>query len=142
MSRRKSSAGQRWPSPQSSRRSEPASRRANHALPNCSRRCAPHLRLERPRAQVRGDVEARVDVAEVVDRARLDLQRVAEQLDVARPHRGQVVRRVELELVEELRAVAPHEEEEVRRALGCELGRPREVEPAREPHRIVDEVLA
>src|SRR5215211_708450 len=44
------------------------------------------LRLERPRAQVRRDVEAGVDVAEVVGRARLDLQRVAEDLDVARLH--------------------------------------------------------
>src|SRR5213079_664164 len=38
----------------------------------------PELRLERPRAQVAGHVEARVDVAEVVGRRGLDLQRVAE----------------------------------------------------------------
>src|SRR6058998_3604407 len=41
------------------------------------------LRFERPRAQVAGDVEARVDVGQVVGRGGLDLQRVAEQLDVA-----------------------------------------------------------
>ena len=47
---------------------------------------------------------------------------------------------MELELVQELRAVAPHEEEEVRGALGGELGGAREVEAAREPHRVVDQV--
>src|ERR1043165_4158347 len=83
----------------------------------------PQLRLERPRAQVCGDVEARVDVAEVVDGARLDLQRIPEQLDVARTHRRQVGGGVELELVEELRAVPADEEERVRGSLGCEVGR-------------------
>ena len=45
------------------------------------------LRLERPGAQVVRRVEAVVDVREIVGVARVDLQRVAEQLDVARPHR-------------------------------------------------------
>ena len=52
----------------------------------------PELRLERPRAQVAGDVEARVDVGEVVGRGGLDLQRVAEQLDVAVRELRRVVR--------------------------------------------------
>ena len=99
------------------------------------------MRLKRPRAQVRRDVEARVDVPEIVDRARLDLQRLAEQLDIARPHRGHVVRLVELELVHELRAVAADEEQEVRGAFGREGLRAREVEPPREPRGIVRQVL-
>src|SRR5205085_4644361 len=88
----------------------------------------PHLRLEGPRAEVRGDVEAGVDVPKVVGGARLDLQGVAEQLDVARGELRHVVGGVELALVQELRAVAADEVEEARRALGGELVRPREVE--------------
>src|SRR5579872_1154124 len=102
--------------------------------------CA-QLRLERPRAEVRRDVEARVDVAEVVGRARLDLQRVGEQLDVPRAHRLDVVRRVELELVLQLRRVAAYDEQEQRGAVGSERLGTREVEPPRQPHGIVGEVL-
>src|SRR6266536_726964 len=47
----------------------------------------PQLRLERPRAQVRVDVEARIDVGQVVRGAGLDLGRVSEELDVAPRHR-------------------------------------------------------
>src|SRR5581483_565899 len=88
------------------------------------------LRLERPGADVLGDVEPGIDVAEVVGVARLDLQRVAEDLDVAAAYGRDVRRLVELELVEQLRAVPPHEVEERSRALGNELGRARHVETA------------
>src|ERR671936_76378 len=87
------------------------------------------LRLERPRAQVCGDVEAGVDVAEVVRRARLDLQRVAEDLDVAQPHRRHFVGAVELEFVQDLAAIAAHEVQEARRAFEREVVRARKVEP-------------
>src|SRR6266540_1651412 len=90
------------------------------------------LRLERPRAQVRGHVEARVDVAEVVGRARLDLQGVSEQLDVAWLQCGRVVGGVELQLVQQLRAVAADEIEQSGRALRRELLRPRHVEAPEE----------
>ena len=45
------------------------------------------LRLERPRAEVAGDVEAAVDVVEVALRVDRELQRVGEELGVAAPHR-------------------------------------------------------
>ena len=138
---RSSSAVGFCPSDQSSRRSEPASLRVNHALPNFSRRIRAELRLERPRAEVLRGVEAVVDVGEVVGVARRHLQRVGEQLDVAPAHRGHVGGGVELDLVQELRAVAPHEPEQLRRALGGELGRAREVEAARQPHRVDGQVL-
>src|SRR6266540_802801 len=48
------------------------------------------LRLERPRAQVRVDVETGVDIGEVVRRAGFDLGRAPEQLDVSARHRGGV----------------------------------------------------
>ena len=72
---------------------------------------------------------------------RLDLRRVGEQLDVSRPHRGQIVGGVELELVEELRAVAADEPEELRGAFRGELVRAREVEPSLEPDRVGGQVL-
>src|SRR3990167_8834133 len=95
------------------------------------------LRLEGPRAEVRRDVEAGVDVAQVVRRARLDLQRVGEELDVAGLERAGVARGVELELVEELRRVAAHEPEELQRAIAREALRVGEVEAAREPGGVV-----
>ncbi len=48
---------------------------------------------------------------------------------------------MELELVQELRRISAHEEEKTRGALRGELCRPRKVEPPREPHRVVREVL-
>ena len=109
-----SSAVGRWPSDQSSRRSEPALALREPGRAELLAEVALQLRLERPRADVLGAVEAGVDVAEVVGRARLDLQRVAEDLDVAGLHRPRVVGDVELELVEHLRAVAADEVEEAR----------------------------
>ena len=102
---------------------------------------ARHLRRERPRAQVRRHVIARVDVGEVVRRARLDLERVAEDLDVAVAHRAHVRRRMELDLVEQLRAVAADEVEELHGSLGREDVGPREAEHAREPGAVVDQVV-
>ena len=87
----------------------------------------PELRLERPRAQVAGDVEARVDVSEVVGRGGLDFQRVAEQLDVAIRELRRIVGLVELDLVQQLRRVAAHHVQELGHALALELVRPREV---------------
>ena len=100
-----------------------------------------HLRLERPRPQVVGRVEAVVDVGEIVGVARVHLQRVAEQLDVARPHRGDVADRVELDLVEELRAVPAQEPQELRRAFRRELVRAREVESPVQPRRVDRQML-
>ena len=48
---------------------------------------------------------------------------------------------MELELVEELRRVAAHHVEELRRPLDLEVLRLREVEPLREPRRIVGQML-
>ena len=129
------------PSAQRSVRSRPASRRLNQSLPNSSRRklviCAANAHARR----YDGDVVARVDVGEIVRRARLDLERVAEQLDVAAAHLRRIGRRVELELVEQLRAVAADVEEQLHGALGRERLRSREVEHAAQPGAIVDQVV-
>src|ERR671937_1589490 len=101
----------------------------------------PQLCLERPRAQVRVDVEAGVDVGEVVRRARLDLRRVAEQLDVPLRHRVGLAVGEELELVEQLRRVPADEEEQPHHSLGRVLVGPWEVEAPREPGRLVGQVL-
>src|SRR6476646_5668997 len=86
------------------------------------------LRLDRPRAQVAGDVEARVDVGKVVGGGGLDLQRIAEQLDIAVRELRRVVRRVELDLVQELRRVAAHHVQALGHAFDLEVLRSREVE--------------
>src|SRR5947209_1056964 len=64
------------------------------------------LRLERPRTEVAGHVEAAVDVVEVALGVDGQLQRVAEDLEVALPHRRHGVGLEELDLVEQLRRVA------------------------------------
>src|SRR6188768_2232310 len=99
------------------------------------------LGLERPRAQVAGDVEARVDVREIIRRGRLDLQRVPEDLHVAVRELRRVVGLVELELVQKLRRVAAHHVQELRHALALELVGAREVEAPRQPGRVVGQVL-
>ena len=71
-----SSAVGPWPSDQSSRSRSPASRRANQSLPNSRAQEVAQLRLERPRAEVAGDVERAVDVVEVALGVRRELQRV------------------------------------------------------------------
>ena len=78
---------------------------------------------------------------EVVGRARLDLERVAEDLDVAALHLRRVGRGVELDLVEQLRAVAANVEEKLHRTLRCEGLGPWKVEHAREPGAVVDQVV-
>ena len=78
---------------------------------------------------------------EVVGRARLDLQRVAEQLDVAAAHLRRVLGRVELDLVEQLGRVAADEEEELDGAFGRERLRAGEVEHAAEPGTVVDQMV-
>src|SRR6476619_6697491 len=67
----------------------------------------PQLCLEGPRAKVLRRIEAVVDVAEVVGRCRLDLRGIGEEIHVPGLQRGQILGSVELELVQELRAVAP-----------------------------------
>ena len=67
-SRSSSSAVGRWPSAHSSRRSEPASRWANQSLPNRSRRWSRSWASKAHERRYDGDVEARVDVGEVVRR--------------------------------------------------------------------------
>src|SRR5438445_6528866 len=90
------------------------------------------LRLECPGAQVRVNVEALVDVGQVVRGARLDLERVAEQLDVALRHSLERAVAVELELVEQLGRVAAHEEEQPHLPLRRVLVRPRAANAARQ----------
>ena len=78
---------------------------------------------------------------EVVRGRGLDLQRVAEDLDVAVRELGRVLRLVELDLVEQLRRVAAHHVQELRHAFALELVGPREVEALRQPGRVVGQVL-
>ena len=100
------------------------------------------LRLERPRAQVRGDVEAAVDVRRG-SRVGLgvDLQRVAEDLDVAARASPSGRRRCGT------RARRGASRSSGGRSRGAssrprrELVGPREVEPPRQPGRLVGQVL-
>src|SRR4029078_520500 len=96
----------------------------------------PQLRLEGPRTEVLRGVEALVHVAEIVGRGRLDLRGAAEDLDVAWLQRRQLLGRVELELVEELRGVAADDPEELHSSFGGELVRAREGEPPAGRHRV------
>ena len=60
------------------------------------------VRLERPRAEVAGDVERAVDVVQVALGVGRQLQRLGQQLLVAGPHARRVVGLEELDLVEQL----------------------------------------
>ena len=99
------------------------------------------MRLERPRAEIPGDVEAAVDVVEVALGVDRQPERVTENLRVPAAHREDVLRLEELDLVQQLRRVAPHEVQERHRPVAGKFVDARHVETPAQPRGIRDEVL-
>src|SRR5215213_4508548 len=83
----------------------PGLARGEPARPELLHQERPQLRLEGPGAQVGGNVEAGVDVREVVRGCHVDLERVREEFRVAAAHGRDVLGGVELDLVQDLRRV-------------------------------------
>ena len=138
---RSSSAVGPCPSAHSSRSRSPASRRANQSLPNSLRRKSRSCASNAHERRYPGHVEGAVDVVEIALRVGGELERVGEQLGVASPHRDRIGGLEELDLVDQLGAVAAHEIEH-RGAPGArDLAHLGDVEAAIEPRRLVDEML-